>query len=121
MEMSFGGPSMMFSFMPIIFFIFFGLIVIIILSRLVNVGVQKTKSKETVGARIISKRQHVWGSERSRTSYYATFELESGERVEYNVPSSEIGYLVEGDVGMLTYQGTLFVAFSRQVDYAAYD
>ena len=49
----------------------------------------------------------------SRTYYYATFQVESGDRMELEVPDMEYGLLVEGDRGRLTFQGTRFQGFRR--------
>lgn len=105
----------MFSIVPI----FVGIIFIVVIATLIKRGThytaQKSKPKTSVGAKVLAKRQHVWG-DHSRTNYYATFEFEDGRREEFLIPKNEIGYLVEGDTGMLTHQGTLFVEFVRQVD-----
>ncbi|MDI9540875.1 MAG: DUF2500 domain-containing protein [Bacillota bacterium] len=45
------------------------------------------------------------------TSYYVTFELDSGERKEFSVYGDEYGLLVEKDYGYLTYQGSRFKGF----------
>lgn len=50
---------------------------------------------------------------RTHTDYYATFEVESGDRMELAVASDEFGYLAEGDMGTLTFQGTDFLGFAR--------
>ena len=49
----------------------------------------------------------------SRTYYYATFQVESGDRMELEVPDREHGRLAEGDRGRLTFQGTRFQGFRR--------
>ena len=49
----------------------------------------------------------------SSAAYYATFQVESGDRMELNVPSYEYGMLVEGDRGRLSFQGTRFLSFER--------
>lgn len=49
----------------------------------------------------------------SSTTYYVTFQVESGDRMEFTVPGSEYGSLVEGDRGRLTFQGTRFLGFER--------
>ena len=49
----------------------------------------------------------------SHTTYYVTFEVESGDRIELVVPSSEYGFMVEGDQGKLTFQGTRYISFDR--------
>ena len=48
------------------------------------------------------------------TSYYVTFEVMSGDRMEFLVPDREYGMLVEGDRGMLRFQGTRYLSFQRQ-------
>ena len=47
------------------------------------------------------------------TSYYATFEVESGDRMEFAVGDEEYGLLSQGDVGLLTFQGTRYLRFQR--------
>ena len=47
------------------------------------------------------------------THYYATFEVESGDRMEFELRGSEYGLLAEGDLGKLTFQGTRYLGFER--------
>ena len=70
----------------------------------------------TVPARLVSKRTRVSGGSNdasASTWYYVTYELQSGERREFGVRGQEYGLLAEGDVGMLTYQGTRYKGFMR--------
>lgn len=78
----------------------------------------------TVEAAIVAKRSdvsyhHHNGSDgsmahtSSSTSYYATFEVESGDRMELGISGKEFGMLAEGDSGRLTFQGTRFLKFDR--------
>ncbi len=48
------------------------------------------------------------------TSHYITFQVESGDRMEFHVTGQEYGLLVEGDRGRLTFQGTRYLGFERQ-------
>ena len=48
------------------------------------------------------------------TSYYATFEAESGDRLELQVSDYEYGQLAEGDRGKLTFQRKRFLKFERE-------
>jgi hypothetical protein len=72
-------------------------------------------------ARVVSKRSEVIGGghthhhthRRVRTYYYETFEMKSGERLEFGLDGSEFGLLVEGDVGTLKHQGTRYHRFLR--------
>lgn len=47
------------------------------------------------------------------TSYYVTFQVESGDRMEFAVSGMEYGLLAEGDTGDLTFQGTRYLNFQR--------
>ena len=48
------------------------------------------------------------------TSYFATFQVESGDRIEFLVSGMEYGMLAEGDRGALTFQGTRYLNFRRE-------
>ena len=43
------------------------------------------------------------------------FEFESGERVQLLVSASEYATIMVGDVGELTYQGSKYLGFKREV------
>ncbi|WP_229387901.1 DUF2500 domain-containing protein [Lysinibacillus sphaericus] len=47
-------------------------------------------------------------------SYYVTFEVQSGERLELKLDGRNYGQLAEHDFGILPFQGTRFKAFERQ-------
>ena len=49
----------------------------------------------------------------SNTTYYATFEVESGDRMEFRISGPQYGKLREGDTGTLSFQGTRFLSFDR--------
>ena len=77
----------------------------------------------TVTATVVSKRSNITVHHHtsdsvyphtSTTSYYATFQVPSGDRMELSVPSTEYGLLVEGDEGDLTFQGSRFLRFDRR-------
>ena len=48
------------------------------------------------------------------TSYYVTFQVESGDRMEFRVSGSEYGTYIEGDTGKLSFQGTRYLGFERE-------
>ena len=50
----------------------------------------------------------------SSTSYYVTFEVDSGDRLEFSMSGSEYGMLIEGDAGTLNFQGTRYFGFERK-------
>lgn len=70
-----------------------------------------------VKAKVVSKRMYYSKSRNFDLLYtycYATFEVESGERMELSVPYNEYGLFVEGDQGVLEFQGTQFLSFVRK-------
>ena len=101
---------------PILFLAVFGLAFGTIIGTLVKNGKQERKNNAsprlTSQATVVTKRTHVWG-DHSRTDYYATFQFESGDRLELKIPRDRFGYIVEGDSGKLHFQGTRFLDFER--------
>ncbi len=76
----------------------------------------------TSQATIVGKRSQTTGSSgqyggSTSTEYYATFELPSGERLEFELSGAQFGLVVEGDRGNLTWQGTWLKDFRRELDY----
>ena len=77
----------------------------------------------TVPATVVSKRTNVShhhhhdaghvGHHSTSTSYYVTFQVESGDRMELHMAGHQYGLLVEGDRGRLTFQGTRYLGFER--------
>ena len=73
----------------------------------------------TVEARVVTKRQnishHHSGDHMSTTStrYFATLQVESGDRMELQMSGQDYGMLVEGDRGRLTFQGIRYLDFQR--------
>ena len=102
---------------PILFIAVFGLAFGTIASTLIKNGRQNRKNNAsprlTAEATVVSKRTHVWG-DHAHTTYFATFQFESGDRLELEIPRDRFGYLVEGDNGKLHFQGTRFLDFERQ-------
>lgn len=116
----------MFGFMdtvfPVMFVLTFGLVFGTILLTLVRNVRQWNKDnhspKLTVPATVVGRREHrsTSGSREHRhfhTSYYITFQFQSGDRLELHIPANEFGYIVEGDRGSLTFQGSRFLSFER--------
>lgn len=65
----------------------------------------------------VSRRRHRGANghhhHHTSTTYYATFEVESGDRMELQLEGFEYGLLVEGDKGKLSFQGTRYLGFER--------
>lgn len=109
-----GGFTLMF-FLPFGIFLCFFLFVAI--RGLRQWGKNNRAPRLTVPARVCAKRtaiSHAHRNGSTMTSYYATFEVESGDRIELHVSGEEFGLLVEGDWGKLHFQGTRFLGFDRE-------
>jgi hypothetical protein len=108
---------------PIFMFFFVAIFVVVIGGILFSIGkgVSEWSSNNaqpelTVDAEIVSKRTEVSGREHSTsTTYYSTFEMEGGARLEVKLSGHDYGQFAEGDTGRLSYQGTRFLGFVRQV------
>lgn len=53
------------------------------------------------------------------TTYYVTFQVISGDRMEFSVNGDEYGMLMEGDAGKLHFQGTRYLGFERENSWQA--
>ena len=67
-------------------------------------------AKRTARQRPMSNKRY---SGRDYTNYYATFQFESGDRMELELKGYEYGMIVEGDKGKLTFQGSRYLGFER--------
>ena len=115
-----------FGLFEIMFFIMFGLFfvafVVTLLKGLGEWNKNNHSPKLTVPVTVVAKRtnvsRHHNGGKHHHTStsttYYVTFQVESGDRMELHLHGSEFGLIVEGDKGLLTFQGTRFLNFERQ-------
>lgn len=112
----FGG--IMFGLFFIIFICIFGFIIFKLISQAIK---NNNSPRLTVPAIVSGKRTRVSGGGTSNTVsssstwYYATFEVESGDRMELLVGGLEYGLLAEGDKGKLTFQGTRYIQFERVI------
>ncbi len=114
--------SILFTVVPIFMGIFFVLVFGIIIIAIVNGAKQWKKNNDSpvlfVEAIVVAKRTSVSHHDHdnmssSSTTYYVTFEVESGNRMELRVKGVEYGMLAEQDKGKLTFQGTRYLGFKR--------
>jgi hypothetical protein len=119
-EPGFGGGDWFFSLFPILFGAVFALILgMIIFAIFKNIRQWSYNNKQpqlSVAAEAVTKRPAVRGGGNdtsARTDYFVTFEVDSGDRMEFEVRPQEYGQLVEGDRGILSFQGTRFLGFNR--------
>ena len=114
-----------FDFFQILFTILFVLVaVMIVVTALRNLRQWHKNNQSprlTVPAAVVAKRTSVThfqggsngAQQHASTTYYATFQVESGDRMELSLPGREYGLLAEGDTGKLSFQGTRFLGFER--------
>ena len=114
----------MFEVFPYIFLVMFALVFGMILFTMFRGISQWNKNNHsprlTVEATVVAKRTNVSRGRRAgsnihhtSTTYYVTFQVESGDRFELQLQGYDYGMLVEGDKGRLTFQGTRYLGFER--------
>ena len=130
--MEFGFPGVSFVVMEMLFsFLFFLIATFIVITLIRGLGQWNRNNNSprlTVSASVVGKRQDVSAHMRHNagdvagahgvryahsTAYYATFQFDSGDRMEFAVDGAEYGLLAEGDAGQLTFQGTRYLGFVR--------
>ena len=132
MRFGFSEFSLGFGMFGIMFAIIFALVIAVFCAAFVRGFKEWNRNNHaprlTVPATIVAKRTNVsrhhhhnhHGSGMHHTStsttYYVTFQVESGDRMELHVAGHEFGLLIEGDCGMLTFQGTRYLGFERKYE-----
>ncbi len=127
----FDGFGAMFTIVPVFIGIVFVIMVVTIIANAVRGAKQWKRNNDspvlTVDAVVVAKRtdvshhHHTAGTDNtmhhttSSTFYYVTFQVPSGDRMEFAVRGTEYGMLAEGDSGKLTFQGTRYLGFERIV------
>lgn len=115
-----GGFEIVFYLM---FFFVLGMIVFTFIRGIGEWNKNNHSPRLTVDATVVTKRNQVNHHHHNSsnevmhtthsTTYYVTFQVESGDRMELLVNGSEFGMLVEGDHGKLTFQGTRYIGFEQ--------
>lgn len=123
--MGFGYGFDMFSIMfSIVFIIVIGMFVVTAIKGIGQWNKNNNSPRLTVPATVVAKRTNVSHHNHAgtnghyhhstSTTYYVTFQVESGDRMELHLSGHEFGMLVEGDKGKLSFQGTRYLGFERQ-------
>ena len=116
--LGFGAFQVMFS---LTFLLVFGMFAVILIKSIAQWNKNNHSPRLTVPAVVVSRRTNVSHSHsgtgvhhhHTSTTYYVTFQVESGDRMELHMSGQEFGMLVEGDRGLLTFQGTRYLGFER--------
>lgn len=113
----------MFGMFYVVFFLVIAMFIFVFVKGISECVHNNNSPRLSVDAKIVDKRSHTSHHHHnhnghmhtsSTTSYYVTFEVQSGDRMELKVPRSEFGLLVEGDEGVLSFQGTRYLGFERK-------
>jgi len=117
------GVDMFGAMFAIVFVLVIGVFVVTIVRGIGQWNKNNNSPRLTVPATIVAKRTHVsrhrhggangHHHHHTSTSYYITFQVDSGDRIELHVSGNEYGVLIEGDRGELTFQGTRYLGFER--------
>lgn len=105
--------DLIFNLFPLFFLLVLGLMIWIVVQNIRTSRQNDRSPKLEVDAIVVTKRTHVsydnTGTEvrmhTSSTRYYATFQVNSGDRMEFAISGQEYGQLAEGDRGTLHFQG----------------
>lgn len=109
----------------LVFVIVIGMFIVIAVKGISQWSKNNHSPRLTVPATIVAKRTNVSHHHHHNhggtgmhhtthfTTYYVTFQVESGDRMELHVTGHEFGMLIEGDRGNLTFQGTRYLGFER--------
>ena len=107
----------------IVFVLVIGTFIVIAVKGIGQWNKNNHSPRLTVPATVVAKRTNVshhrhggvndHHHHHTSTSYYVTFQVESGDRMELHVAGTEYGLLIEGDRGNLTFQGTRYLGFDR--------
>ena len=121
----FGGFGMFNIMFTIVFVLVTGTFVVILVKGISEWNKNNHSPRLTVLATIIAKRtnvsRHRHGGanghhhHHTSTTYYMTFQVESGDRMEFHISGQEYGLLIEGDKGNLSFQGTRYLGFERSI------
>ncbi|KUP04177.1 hypothetical protein Q75_16465 [Bacillus coahuilensis p1.1.43] len=113
--------DVMFTMVPI----FIGIIFVIVIGSIIIGGAKgisewdnnNQSPKLSTKGRVVSKRTEVRGGGETRAynEYYITFEVQSGDRMEFKLKGEEYGMLAEGDEGEIHFQGSRYLGFTRYV------
>ena len=118
--MFFAGFDLLFSILfPILFLVVLGMILYAIIGNISTWNKNNHSLRLTVPATVVHRKMKVSRHHTDNTmahtftTYYVTFQVESGDWMEFEVDGSDYGLLVQGDIRKLSFQGTRYLGFER--------
>ncbi len=117
------GFSIFAIFSIVMFVLVIGIILFVLIKGVKHWNKNNRSPRLTVPATVVAKRTEFSHRHRGTSSdmfesdtstyYYVTFQVDSGDRMEFYVAGHEYGLLAEGDRGNLTFQGSRYLDFQR--------
>lgn len=110
--------NVIFVIFPIMFITVLGIIIFSLVQGIITWNKNNQSPRLTVPVVVVAKRENITHHQHANagdssgahgfhtttsTSYYVTFQVESGDRIELCVSGTEYGMLVEGDFGRMTF------------------
>ena len=121
--MPMGGFGLFGIMFVIVFILVTGTFIVVLVKGIGEWNKNNHSPRLTVSATVAAKRtnvsRHHHGGvndihhHHTSTTYYVTFQVESGDRMEFCISGQQYGLLIEGDCGKLTFQGTRYLGFER--------
>lgn len=120
--MNTGIPTVFTALFVIVFLLIAGTVIVSIVRNVRQSAKNDQQPVLTTPATVVTKRalnapdrshERMNNTNRNFSTFFATFQVASGDRMEFQVASDEYGLLAEGDEGQLTFQGTRYKGFQR--------
>lgn len=113
--MFFSGFFILFTF---ILLLILGIFLFIVIRSVFLWNTKNHSPRRTVTATVVAKRMDVFyriteSGKISSSSYYTTFQVESGDQIELPMSDEEYALLANGDYGNLCFQDMHYLGFER--------
>lgn len=114
------GFSIISVLMKLIFILMVGIVIAKIIGHCLQWNYKQQLPRCTVIATVVSKRTsiiYLSDTDHHHTSrrYFVTFKMKNGDRMEFCVSAPEYMRLTENNKGMLSFQGTRYMEFEREL------
>ncbi len=94
-----------------------GLFVVVFYKKWAQNKRNAKKPVETKSVKVVAKRNIV--NNNPNVGSFVLFEFDDGSRQELSVKVNVASVIAENDIGMLTYQGSKFIEFKRNIEINA--
>lgn len=97
----------------------FGMVIFVFAKSIIQWNKNNNSPRLSVDAAIVDKQRKTHhhnhnGHHHVSHSYYVTFRVQSGDTMALRVPRDDFYMLMEGDKGVLSFQGTRYLGFESK-------